>query len=245
MYLRLCILALLFVSTLLQAEELATLTLIERPQNRELPQYSANNQRYVPGEVKQRYAVRLSNRTGERLLVILSVDGVNAISGQTASPSQSGYVLDPYEQVDIAGWRKSDRDVAQFYFTALPDSYAARTHRPDNVGIIGIAVFQEKRRPPPPVPQYLEEHSSRGSGLDAAAAAPQKRETRLGTGHGEREYAPVTHTQFERASTEPAQISTIRYDTRQHLIDQGIIPAPREPQAFPNQYVPDPPPRRH
>ncbi len=242
MCLRYCILALLFVSSLLQAEELVTLSIIERPQNRELLIYSAHHQRYVAGEVKQRYAVRLSNRSNERVLVILSVDGVNAISGETAAPEQTGYVLDPYEQADIAGWRKSEREVAQFYFTALPDSYAARTQRPDNVGVIGIAVFQEKRRPPPPVPQYLEERS-RSNGLDAAAA-PQKRDTRLGTGHGEREYAPVTHTQFERATTQPAQMSTLRYDTRQHLIDQGIIPAPREPQAFPNRYVPDPPPRR-
>ena len=38
-----------------------------------------------------------------------SVDGVNVVSGETASPSQSGYVLDPYESVEISGWRKSLR----------------------------------------------------------------------------------------------------------------------------------------
>jgi len=67
-------------------------------------------------------------------------------------------VLDPYQQVEIRGWRKSYSDVAEFYFTDLPDSYAARTGRPENVGVIGVAAFREKQRPPiaytPPPPPY-------------------------------------------------------------------------------------------
>ena len=46
---------------------------------------------------------------------------------------------------EIAGWRKSMDDVAQFVFTDLPDSYAARTGRPHNVGVVGVAVFREAR----------------------------------------------------------------------------------------------------
>ena len=49
---------------------------------------------------------------------MLSVDGVNAVTGQTASPSQGGYVLEPWETAEIAGWRKSLDDIAQFVFTA-------------------------------------------------------------------------------------------------------------------------------
>jgi hypothetical protein len=64
---------------------------------------------------------------------VTSVDGVNVISGDTASPSQSGYVLDPWGSVEIAGWRKGLDHVAAFYFTDLRDSYAARTGRPQNV----------------------------------------------------------------------------------------------------------------
>ncbi|MBL7998181.1 MAG: hypothetical protein JNL32_06030, partial [Candidatus Kapabacteria bacterium] len=45
---------------------------------------------------------------------------------------QSGYVLDAGGSADIRGWRKSLDDVAQFTFTRLSDSYAARTGRPDN-----------------------------------------------------------------------------------------------------------------
>jgi len=78
---------------------------------------------------------------------VTSVDGVNVISGATAAPSQSGYVLDPWGSVEIAGWRKSFDDVATFFFTDLGNSYAARTGRPDDVGVIGVAVFEEKTHP--------------------------------------------------------------------------------------------------
>ena len=98
-----------------------------------------------PATPGHRYAVRLTNTTGERVLVVLSVDGVNAVTGETAHPSQAGYVLAPWQSTEINGWRKSLEDVAQFVFTDLPDSYAARTGRPDNVGVIGVAVFAEAR----------------------------------------------------------------------------------------------------
>src|SRR5205814_1223188 len=62
----------------------------------------------------------------------------------TASPSQSGYVLSANECYEINGWRKSNSTTAAFYFTELPDAYATRTGRPDNVGVIGVAFFREK-----------------------------------------------------------------------------------------------------
>ena len=105
---------------------------------------------YIAGQPGHRFSVTLSNRTGERVLAVLSVDGVNAISGQTAAASQAGYVLDAWQQVEVRGWRKSYSDIAEFYFTDLPDSYAARTGRPDNVGVIGLAAFRERRPAPMP-----------------------------------------------------------------------------------------------
>ncbi len=96
------------------------------------------------------------------MLVVLSVDGVNIISGDTAGYDGRGYILAPYETYDISGWRKSQTEVAAFSFTSLPQSYAAETGRPGNVGVIGMAVFRERPRPtitplavtpaPPPPP---------------------------------------------------------------------------------------------
>lgn len=122
--------------------------LVDRDSGAVLSQYASRGRSYSPGTPGARYAIRLSNRTGERLLVVLSVDGINAITGDTAAWGQSGYVLDPGETYDIAGWRKSDQQIAAFEFTSLGDSYAARTGRPANVGVIGAAVFREQVPPP-------------------------------------------------------------------------------------------------
>jgi hypothetical protein len=112
-----------------------------------LPVYGKDGRNYVVGVPGHEYAVRIRNCTNGRILVATSVDGVNVVSGETAAPSQTGYVLEPWGSVEIAGWRKSLDRIAAFYFTDLGDSYAARTGRPQNVGVIGVAVFQEKQQP--------------------------------------------------------------------------------------------------
>jgi hypothetical protein len=214
---------------------------------------------YVAGEPGHRFAVSLRNLTGERVLAVLSVDGVNAISGQTAAASQAGYVLDPWQQVEVRGWRKSYADIAEFYFTDLPDSYAARTGRPDNVGVIGVAAFRERRvvptyyPPAPPVAQSYErsryegarpaaDAASNGGLAKAEAAAPSEQRQQLGTGHGERRYDPVAQTQFERDSRRPNQRVALYYDSWEALAARGVIRARPvgEPDPFPLGFVPDP-----
>ena len=122
------------------AGDLVQLDVVDRDNGQVLPEYRHRGQDWIAGVPGHRYSVRLTNTTGERVLVVLSVDGVNAVTGQTASPSQGGYVLEPWESAEIAGWRKSLDDIAQFVFTDLPDSYAARTGRPANVGVVGEGV---------------------------------------------------------------------------------------------------------
>jgi hypothetical protein len=135
-----------------------------------LPVYMKNGRNYIVGTPGHEYAVRIRNCTNGRVLVVTSVDGVNVISGDTASPSQSGYVLDPWGSVEIAGWRKSLDRTAAFYFTDLGDSYAARTGRPQNVGVVGVAVFQEKS--PPVVWRDLQKRFG-AAGANEAPAYPE------------------------------------------------------------------------
>jgi hypothetical protein len=109
--------------------------------------YDHDGKRYIVGAPGHEYAVRIRNCTGARVLVVTSVDGVNVISGETASAAQSGYVLDPWGSVEIAGWRKSQERIAAFYFTEHANAYATRTGRPNDVGVIGVAVFRERPAP--------------------------------------------------------------------------------------------------
>lgn len=236
------------------AGSLADVAVINRTTGERLQVYRHGGRMYVEGKAGERYAVELRNRTGGRILTVLSVDGVNAVTGQTAATGQSGYVLSSWSRAEIDGWRKDLSDVAAFYFTALPDSYAARTGRPDNVGVIGVAVYKEYAEPPRALleapARAKAEASGRLSANDAAsresagdytspAAASAKAapapsvqsaqrdrvaEQKLGTGHGERIHAPTYSTEFRRASSIPSEAITIYYDSRQNLIAQGIIP---------------------
>ncbi len=255
-----------------QSRPLVDVAVVDRDSGDWLPSWPHRGQQWIAGTPGHRYAVRLTNTTGQRVLVVLSVDGVNAVSGQTASPSQAGYVLDAWQSTEISGWRKSLDDVAQFVFTDLGDSYAARTGRPENVGVIGVAVFQERgwREPPRPYPvprpmpypgpyeRQAEANApapaAEGSAdLGAAKSRSQAGTTAaqtIGTGHGEREWSPVAQTQFERASRSPAQVVQLRYDDYRSLVARGVVPRHRPPyaepgpRAFPGGFVADPPPRR-
>ncbi len=233
----------------LPARDLVRLDVVDRDDASVLPQHAHRGDAWIAGIPGHRYAVRLANTTGERVLVVLSVDGVNAVTGETAAPGQAGYVLGPWESAEIAGWRKSLDDVAEFLFTDVPDSYAARTGRPADVGVIGIAVFREV----PPAPPIVLEGEARAQAKASApaaraeaatadaAAAPQQ----LGTGHGQRAWSPVGRTQFVRASNRPAQLRQLRYDDAASLAARGILPRPwiaeRRPTAFPGGFVADPP----
>jgi hypothetical protein len=221
----------------------------DRSSGRVLPVYWHGGERHVAGEPGHEYEIRIRNRSHERLLAVTSVDGVNVVTGRTASPSQSGYVIDGHDRVDIDGWRKSLDDVAAFYFTDLADSYAARTGRPDDVGVIGIALFREQHHPPEP---YVLDAPRAGAPAASEEKSADRRsagilpEQRLGTGHGRRLESGATYTTFERARSEPDEIIRIYYDSERNLVARGVIPrskhrlARRAPEPFPGEFVPDP-----
>jgi hypothetical protein len=240
-----------FCPGLARAGSLIDVQVISKSTGKPLALYMHAGKSYVIGTPGERYSLLLTNRTSARVMGVLSVDGVNAVSGETAAPNQAGYVLGPYQTAEIAGWRKSNEEVARFYFTPLPDSYAARTDRPDNVGVIGLAAFREYVEP---VANFKSSPYLSNSTRDAAAppapgaaGAPASRaeaQERLGTGHGERENSPVSNTAFRRASTAPDEIVSIWYDSRERLASRGVLPRATQycadPQPFPARYVPDP-----
>jgi hypothetical protein len=128
---------------------LATVTVVDRDTGAVLNTHYVRGEYWVAGRPGARYAVEVRNNSGGRILAVTSVDGVNVVTGATAGWEQSGYVLDPGESYQITGWRKSNAEVAAFTFTDAANSYAERTGRPANVGVIGVALFRE--RVPEPV----------------------------------------------------------------------------------------------
>lgn len=239
------------------------MAVIDRDTGHTLPRVRHHREQWIAGTPGHRYRVRLTNRSDERVLVVLSVDGVNAVTGETADPAQTGYVLGPWQTTDVDGWRKSHEQVAGFVFTDLGDSYAARTARPQHVGVIGIAEFEEAReeyrprRAPPIAAKDHNRQGSRNASAESASSADMARASHappaanpqsIGTGHGRREWSPVSTIGFVRASRSPSAITEVRYDDHAALVARGILPAvlphePYRPSAFPSGFVADPPPR--
>ncbi|HLI67876.1 MAG TPA: hypothetical protein VKU90_16040 [Caulobacteraceae bacterium] len=268
------------------------LQVVDRDTGRPLRIWRHDGHLFVAGEPGERYSLRVANHTGGRVLLVMSVDGVNIYTGETASYDQSGYVLDAYQSYDVTGWRKSTTQVAAFSFAPLPDSYAARTGRPVDVGVIGMAVFTERvippetyaappereqeptdesdrmssragRRgnfappvvtpmtiapPPPALAQSAPKAGLAGPPADSVAIESERRDERLGTAHGAREWSVVHLVDFERATSYPQWVRQIEYDTRAHLLARGVIPTlrddGRQPNPFPSDsegFVPDPP----
>jgi hypothetical protein len=259
-------LAAAFAAASASAGALANVEIYDRTAGRTLPIYEHEGRLYVAGEPRHHYELRVRNSSAARVLAVTSVDGVNVITGQTAAQEQSGYVLTGHDSVRIEGWRKSLDEVATFYFTKLADSYAARTGRPNDVGVIGVALFREYQPPrrwpccpartqqqsgavaPEPSAAPADEELAKSERDDASRESQDRRsESKLGTGHGYRESSPAQYVDFRRASATPDETIVIYYDSRRNLVAQGVLPqkerpwmADRRPDPFPNGFVPDP-----
>ena len=239
-----------------------TIDIYDRTQGETLAIHPLDSQRYVVGTPGHEYAIRIRNETSRRILAVTSVDGVNVVTGETAAPEQSGYVIEAGGSVEIAGWRRSLERTSAFYFTDLGDSYAARTGRPRNVGVIGVAVFHELVRPmissflrdkivahenegdpraraeraDAAAPAAPAQDAARESGRLAASEPRQMLSNKLGTGFGRDEASLVQRVRFERATSAPAESISIQYDRRDNLIAMGVLPRPRYAQQTPDPF---------
>ena len=153
----------------------------------------------------------------------------------------------PRERYQVTGWRKSDAEVAAFNFTESPNSYASRTGRPANVGVIGIALYRERQpqtwAPPKmtearPLDRLTAPETPPGAAPFASVPRAESAQ-KLGTGHGEREYSYVNHTEFARLQAQPNEVIRIRYDSLDNLVAMGVIrrerPLPPTADPFPGR----------
>lgn len=90
------------------------------------------------------YRIGVENHAGERFEAVGSVDGLDVMDGSEAGFAQRGYIVEPFTSMVIEGWRTSEDTVAAFRFSELDDSYAERTGRARNIGVVGVAFFREE-----------------------------------------------------------------------------------------------------
>lgn len=219
---------------------------------RMLPTFQHRGRTYVLGAHGARYLLRIRNGSGERIEVVASVDGRDVVDGRPASTSKPGYVVEPWGEVTLDGFRLSTSAVAAFRFSGVDDSYAARMGDARDVGVIGVAVFPEapRRVVAPELDHGPYEDDARGPadseerrpsaaprpaapaarGRDEGGSRSAEKSGRpgLGTGFGEEHRSDVVEVAFERASPTPAALLTVRYDDRRGLRALGIdVDGPR------------------
>jgi hypothetical protein len=118
---------------------------LESPGMGQLPAALFGGALYYAGQDGQQYAIRIGNNTAARVEVVVTVDGRDVVSGALGDyRKQRGYIIEPFGQIVVDGFRQSLDQVAAFRFSGLADSYTALQGTPQHAGVIGIAVFEER-----------------------------------------------------------------------------------------------------
>lgn len=198
-----------------------------------------------PGEP---YALRVRNRTGRRVGVVLAVDGRNIISGKRSSLSrrEAMYILEPYQSAVYEGWRTGRDRVNEFYFTREQHSYAAAFEDYSAMGLISAAVYRDaapRYRGPDRYADGKRAPDSSGKGVQPQGKA--------GTGFGDERYSPSRQVAFD-AQRSPSAVMLVRYEWRGTLCEMGIMrchragPSERNrlwDRRYDTQFAPYPPSR--
>ena len=223
---------------------------IRSDSGRVLPLYptaaSFPNRRVYAEAVKgDSYSIIVRNLLNRRVGVVVAVDGRNIISGKQSwlRNDERMYILEPYGQGEFKGWRTSLDSINRFYFTDVPDSYAAAFGDESAMGVIAVAAYPEVPRREEPADLSKAPLRSEQRVAPSAKAEGES----AGTGFGRQEHSPVRVVAFEPEGTAAEKVY-IKYEWRSALCQQGIIrcgPArpPRNRLWGDGDFAPPPPGR--
>ena len=206
---------------------------------RPLAEYAARGMTYIEALEGREYAIRLRNRTGQRVAVALSVDGLNTIDAKTTTSGKaSKWILGPWQTITLTGWQTSDATARRFFFTSETESYGAWLGKTRDLGVITAAFFRERRPRPAPYAEGLRMDADRGA-PSAKAESRSKRQQAMGeaeaeagadlsddyaaTGIGRKVDHRVRQVPFE-AERNPGAVLELRYEYRDALVRMGVLP---------------------
>jgi hypothetical protein len=124
-----------------------------------LSTYAKGNRYYVLGNNGERYTVHITNPTARRIEAVITVDGLDVVDGENGDLQKRGYIIQPYGELRVEGFRTSTDEVATFRFSSVDGSYAGKKGKARNVGVVAVALFEEEAGqqlavPVAPVPDY-------------------------------------------------------------------------------------------
>jgi hypothetical protein len=210
-----------------------------------LSEIAARGATYIEAIRHAEYSLRLRNRTGRRMAVALSVDGLNTIDAKSGNAAKaSKWVLGPWETVTIEGWQIGAENARKFFFTSEDKSYGAWLGKTANLGVIEAVAYREFVPPPPePEPVLRDSRTQAPKGMSSESAAPQSAgkaapspvgeldDGMAATGIGRKIDHRVTRVQLQLESN-PAAHLRLRYEYRQQLVSLGVLPSFEEELAI-------------
>ncbi len=171
---------------------------------------------YVEAKRGKRYSLRLRNTSNQRIGVVIAIDGRNVLTGKKSwlRSHERMYILNPYETATYKGWRTAKNHVNRFFFTAEDNSYAQAWGDNSAMGVIALAVFNEK-------PRIMYEYgNSLRSNKKSKRSAPLAADA--GTGFGREEYSPTIKVHF-KARKRAISKHFYKYEWRSSLCKRGVI----------------------
>jgi len=114
---------------------------------RPVKEYSHKGMTLVESRHGTNYTVRVKNDNNFRVMVVVSVDGLDVLTGKRADNAKKGYIVGTWSSLEIKGYRISDVESASFIFTSKGKAYVTKTtQNSSNSGVIGVRAFAEKER---------------------------------------------------------------------------------------------------
>jgi hypothetical protein len=111
-------------------------------------QYQHQGKTFIEAKNGSEYVIEIKNNHYKRILAVGSVDGLNVLTGKTASDTDTGYIIGAYSSEKIKGFRFSDDEWAMFKFGYKFDGKTYAQSKEDgsekNCGVIGLRMFYEK-----------------------------------------------------------------------------------------------------
>ena len=114
-------------------------------------EYAKDGRIFVEAKAGSTYSIKVKNNSWKRILAVISVDGIDVITGKSAIETDTGYVISGYNNLEIKGFRvDSDREASfKFFDKGQGKGYAEIKGDVSSSGVIGIRVYSEKVVPPP------------------------------------------------------------------------------------------------
>jgi len=231
--------------------------------------YTHESKFFMEAKEGSEYEIKIDNNSADNILAIVSIDGLDVLTGKPATVDSGGYIINALSSYRIKGYRYDDSTVGAFKFVKKDNSYAAGISSESirNCGVIGVILYKEKSQinlscnsiPPytcysnvcdDSYPLYYSNvydntdkiSSNSGGGIQIYASNIKNKGFDMGSNWGKSIDSKITNVTFECDNI--VYSDNIYYASRESLIEMGV-PLKQNgrinlPESFPADFAKPP-----